>query len=589
MRICNGLTGEALDLDDRELPWKKLLDLVKQQACERWSVPAEELIVLAGDGSLVGPDWRAEEFDKGQYSCSSNDIFVFVRNALSGFAPDPVSDQLAFVEDEIEDHDSSHPEDELLRLRAECGDSAVEQFRSNIAEARRRVVELRPIASLVTREEARLQVQRLAGRAVLENLASHVATCTRSLTLFLQKHERVQERLDNCLAQVEPSMAALGATTLHHALRAPGQETLADVVPRERILRFTAKMQAERDRLGQRMEKLRHRHEHVQVLCDQVAERLRQLSDENGVDVAARAIAAGRSKAESELLPALCACVPREGADAHAVLADEQQSEAILKSLTETCLSVRNSQADLAVASERSRGALLQRLREVSYMQSKVREVERQAALLEEEINSQRGSTQQLNHIKRMPKAYQRMLFEIARRREFRTRYATKIEMTRTMLAKMMEDENAHRREFIQRYGCHLPAELIQGLGSFVPPTSVHVPEFDVALPEIDFASLLDSTAGALALPHDGVGGVSKPSSCSSSLRSREKQRGHVAPSAGAGASASAHLASAGSVALAVGGGCFDDATKKIVDLEERNRALEEQVASLTKAKVDSP
>merc|ERR1712187_787839 len=115
-------------------------------------------------------------------------------------------------------------------------------------------------------------------------------------------------------------------------------------------------------------------------------------------------------------------------------------------------------QLELRAAWQHQSATFLQRLREVSYIQSKVRDVERQAVVLEGEVNSQRMNAAQLGHLRRMPKAYQKMLVEVARRREFRGHYAAQCEHFRSLLGKMMEDENSRRREFMKHYGCHLPA-----------------------------------------------------------------------------------------------------------------------------------
>merc|ERR1712194_170217 len=126
--------------------------------------------------------------------------------------------------------------------------------------------------------------------------------------------------------------------------------------------------------------------------------------------------------------------------------------------------------------------------------QSKVRGVERQAVLLEEEINVQRNYSQQLSHLQKMPKAYQKALGEVARRRQFRTRYAAQCEQTRSTLAKMMEEENGRRRAFVTRYGCHLPSNLFDSLGSLAPPATVDIPEFDATLPGVELASLREDS-----------------------------------------------------------------------------------------------
>merc|ERR1719453_866983 len=93
-----------------------------------------------------------------------------------------------------------------------------------------------------------------------------------------------------------------------------------------------------------------------------------------------------------------------------------------------------------------------------------------------------------------MPRAYQKMLQEVARRRQFQERYLAEREQTRLRLARMAEEENSRRQTFLHNHGCHLPAELSQGLGSQVPHVSMSIKAFDEQLPEIDYKSLLDGS-----------------------------------------------------------------------------------------------
>lgn len=633
MRICHGLSGEVLEVEGREVlsgegARQRVADVAKRRACERWGGDAEDLIVLLPAArSLAGSEHAAGATDATVDSTAcggGGDVFVFSRGALSAIGPgfsEAGPELYAEARDpEVEEAGAYDPEDELLRLRAAAGDAAVENFRDNIAEARRRILEARPVVAMAARAETRVEVQRLAAQAVLDNLASQRSTCSRSLSLFLHKYERVQEKLVETLGQMEASWTSLQSACLHPAMRSPGRETLADVVPRDRIFKFTATMQAERERLAKRLEKLQQRHVQVQTLGDQVEEKLRLFSREDGVGIAARTISGELARVEKDLLPTLCACVPLEGAPSPAVLEEEKRSRGFLEALARACEGVSDMQADLHAAWGRQRANLLQRLREVSYVQSKIRDVERQAVLLEEEINAQRNCAQQLEHLRRMPKAYQKMLGEIARRRNFRVRYVAQCENFRSMLVKMMEDENGRRRDFVQHFGRHLPADLLQGLGSLVPAVSVEVPAFDVSLPEIDFSSLspdaftrsargevsaaaaraatLTAAAatapGAAAHPCPGVGiegggrdsvgrgsslGPGGRVSIGSASSTSGSSRGPRLSAGSTGLAAACATPPRGTASVIAGGG--GAAAAELEALEARNRALEAEVACL--------
>lgn len=494
MRICHGVAGHAVEIDEAELQWKSAIDLVKQCAHDRWDMSATDLIALFSGGGTVGPGPIIDSLG------SARDIFVFLRSALDARSEVSV-ESLALTEPTGSDKDDeATPEDELLRLRATCADPAFEVFRSNIEEAQRWIRESRPVNALAIQAVARLGVQRLAAEAVLENLTSYRATCSRSMELFMQKYSKVQHRFDQHLADVEPCMNALSEVVLNPGMQAPGREVLADLVPRERINKFTANLQAERKRLDRRLEKLKQQDTQVQRGCEQVQEHMLQFSQEDGVESVAEKIKSHHARAETELLPELRSLIPSEGAAPTSVLEEEKRSAGVLEVLAKLCGNVRAQRLpELQARWEQRQTQFLQRLREVSYVQSKVRDVERQAALLEEEINVQRGYSEQLSHLKKMPKAYEKMLHEVARRQQFHEHYLAEREQTRLRLARMAEEENNRRRTFLQRHGCHLPAELAHGLGSLVPPVTIHVAGFDAQLPKIDFNSVTDSTSNAAA------------------------------------------------------------------------------------------
>lgn len=521
MRICHGLPGESLVVDSQELQWRSPLDVIKQRATECWEV-SDDLIVLASGGATVNAD---SALDGG-------DVFFFLRSDLDpkvNVAVKPLTPQV-----EREDWPIS-----------ESSDPAFEALHSNIAAARQRVSESRSVANLVAGLVHRLDIQRLAAQAVQDNLRTHRATCSRSIELFLQKYERVQEKFDQNMATVELSVDALCAVPLHASMRAAGRETLADVVPRDRVTSFSAHLQAERTRLVQRMEKFRRLYSHAHSLCDKVSSKVEHFLHEDTALFAR--IQQQHLLVESELLPVLQ--MPSEGAPASSVLEQERRSGSALESLCHTCGTVHGLFSELQAWWSRRHGNFVQRLREVAYAQSKVSDVERQAALLEEEINAQRSYSQQLGQFRLMPKAYQKTIFEVARRRQFCSSYLAHVKHSRASLLRMVEDENARRRGFSTRYGCLLPVDLVPGLGSLVPPPVVDVPVFDALLPDIDFPV------------REGAPDRPRTSSSAPSIKEKVIQAPLEVGSFGKGS---------------------DNSSKTARELEARNALLEAQINGLT-------
>lgn len=521
MRVCHGLTGETVDVDDQELQWRRPLDVVAQLTRDHWGLASEDIIVLiAGGGTLTSsalPGAAAEAL------CRDRDVFFFPKGRLDpsadGAAPKLNADSSSVDSAGVAFDPAAVSRETML---AELStDPAFEAFRGNIADAARCLAGTRPIAALAAATERRSEVQRLAARAVLENLATQRGTCARSMELFSKKYGRVQKRVEQSLGKVEASMSELADVFLHSAMRAEGRETLADVVPRERVLRFTKTVESDRLRLAHRVDKLQHQDTQTQALCDEVVERVHQFLLDETVVLAAQEIRTQHQRAELELWPALCAVMPKAGAAPQAVLEEEKRSSNMLESLTRVCVGVGSLLEELQARWDRQYATSVQRLREVSYTQSKIRNVERQAALLEEEINVHNNYSQQLGHFQKMQQAYRKTIWEVARRRQFHARYVEHCERARNALSKMVDDENNLRRAFLHRYGCHLPADLVPGIGMFVPQASFEVPEFDIDLPDISLSSLQE-----VDLEEERGGGVSatrhertlSTSSCSSSI-----------------------------------------------------------------------
>ncbi|CAJ1363690.1 unnamed protein product [Effrenium voratum] len=453
MRICHGLAGEVVQVDSE---YRKPLDLVRQHARERWSLQLEDLIVLTSNGNVLSAESREEESGGG----------LLLHQAVPGNTgggyprpPGPCRPQpcrLRRRRGELDDVVGQRCEDVI--------DPVFEAFRSNIAEARARILESRPVVALAQRCEERAQAQTRAARAVLENLNSHRTACGRSISLLVQKSNRVQAKLSDCLEKVEASMKALESVALHTALQSEGRQCLADVVPRDRILRFTESLEAEAAQLVQRLEKLQRQDSQLEGMCEQVAERVEQLIREDAVGAEAQQIHEEQVCAQREL-PKLRALVPSAGAAPAMVLEDEKRSALLRDRVTSACAKLLRAMEQLQSCWDRQHQMFVQRLREVAYVQSKVRYVERQAALLEEEVNAQSSKAQQLARLQKMPKAYYSALREVGLRRQFRERYVAQAEKARTTLSRMVEAENSRRRGFLQKHSCYLPVDLVQGLG----------------------------------------------------------------------------------------------------------------------------
>lgn len=479
MRICHGLAGEFVDVEDQELECKKPLDVITQHVWSRWQVAADDIIILLTGGLELRRSCGSEELGEG------SDVFIFLRSALDPQEHIPVT---PLKGDDGLILESSHLEEEL-RLRASL-DPALKAFHTDLSEAGNLLAGSRSAASIAVQAEAFVKVQRLSAQVVLDNLTSHREVCTRSMALFQQKYEKLEEQFDLHLGNVEAWMAALGDIALHPAVCDAGCQTLADLVPQDRISSAHIRLQEERAQFTQRVSKLLQQERAVKGPFDNVTANVKAFIAEGVLVMKARAIRQEHARADSDLLTALCAVMPQEDAPASSILEYEKRSSKALEDISKACNGVRELQEELQACWRQQHTGFLLRLREVAFVQSSMHDVESQAALLEEEINNLSDRLQKLGRLRKMPRAYQQMLQDIARRRQFRALYTAKVQDAREVLTKMMEEENEQRRAFLRNHGCFLPASLVQGLGSYAPPVTMSLPDFDKLLPCIDFASL---------------------------------------------------------------------------------------------------
>mmetsp|Transcript_37977 Transcript_37977/g.82226 ORF Transcript_37977/g.82226 Transcript_37977/m.82226 type:complete len:562 (-) Transcript_37977:228-1913(-) len=537
MRICHGLLGETLETteDADQVP----LEVVRHHAMFQWQVPPEDLIILIPGGSVLTSTVKFQDLPPG------SDVFIFRKSFLEDSAeegtesaakradpeenPKDAKSLAALAEDlhlssteasqvEAEDVEAcASVENSLRRAWPSAEEPLRAKFLNNITEARASLERMRMSVVLALRIQVRLEIQQLAIQVVLENLKSHRTLCSESLALFLRKHDKVQSKLQESLAQVPTFLETLRSVSLHPTLRLPGRETLGDAIPHERILRFTSKLQAERERCNNQLEKLKQQDAQVKYICDQTAGQVRQLLQDPSVQGVTHSIKDQHTHIVRDLLPTLGLQVSVVSSEPSVILEEERRCDQALSGIRRLSMDTWNRIEGLRHTWVRRIDSFIQRLREVSYSQSKVKSVERQAALLEEEVNAQRRSLDQIDHLQKLPKSYQKALLEVCRRHTFRERYMSTCEKLQRELTRMVEDENKLRRGFAARYGCHLPVDLVPGIGSMVPGASVEVPDFDSLLPLFEATEVDDnknlpdaraaaSTSGSILMTESQLG-----------------------------------------------------------------------------------
>ncbi|EQC34587.1 hypothetical protein, variant [Saprolegnia diclina VS20] len=145
----------------------------------------------------------------------------------------------------------------------------------------------------------------------------------------------------------------------------------------------------------------------------------------------------------------------------------------------------------LAVAESKDSmsAAVHTQLRWVSRVQSEIRDFEQTLSLLKDALAVQKRQFAELNHVAKLPEAYDACLQEIVRRRSYGREFTWKIQSMGEKLAQMREDEVLLRDAFLKEFGQHLPRDFVPGLVEKPSHCDIRMRPFDTALPAIDAPS----------------------------------------------------------------------------------------------------
>lgn len=161
-----------------------------------------------------------------------------------------------------------------------------------------------------------------------------------------------------------------------------------------------------------------------------------------------------------------------------------------LAMLATTDAKLRALQEQLLDARQTVTSAVIARLRVVSGLQSRIRELNARVVDHKEALTSQANAVAELVHVEAMPAAYKACLQEVVRRRTFEKLYVAEVEAAADKLSRLRASETYAREAFLRRHGRHLPKNLVRGLNDRPPHVDILTRPFDTALPAIDAASI---------------------------------------------------------------------------------------------------
>jgi autophagy-related protein 11 len=151
---------------------------------------------------------------------------------------------------------------------------------------------------------------------------------------------------------------------------------------------------------------------------------------------------------------------------------------------------LRALQEQLLEARQTVTSAVITRLRAVSVLQSRIRELNARVVDHKQALTAQANAVAELAHVEAMPAAYKACLQEVVRRRTFEKLYVAEVEAAADKLSRLRASETYAREAFLRRHGRHLPKNLVRGLNDRPPHVDILTRPFDTALPAIDPASI---------------------------------------------------------------------------------------------------
>ena len=125
-------------------------------------------------------------------------------------------------------------------------------------------------------------------------------------------------------------------------------------------------------------------------------------------------------------------------------------------------------------------------LQDVSKLQSQIRELNLTLGMLKEALKFLSSQFAELDHVSKLPAAYEASLAEISRRRSYGRMFNEKIRRMGEELAQCRQEEVEARESFLLSFGQHLPRDFVPGLVETPSHCEFRMRPFDQTLPAID-------------------------------------------------------------------------------------------------------
>jgi len=385
----------------------------------------------------------------------------------------------------------------------------------NIADATKKALDARIeiCNNLLEEQKAMLKGLRIAMLPLDENWSQ----VSQAYDVFQSIYKPQSEQQDILLGSFEENMRKLGETRIHTGLTSSGANTLLDVVPELKLRKWAEECGNQYSQLKSRVSDLEKQYRGTRDAIESERNKPSQID----INVILQSI-----KEAEDIRQEVTLCWEMFTSDYKSVkdrlnLSYQAQKSTLSEGIPQlrekhmailVKLQIHDQKVKIimqACGNSKSRVSryVHERLRTISALQQKNRELANKIVAFHEAIQRQKNDFFQLVFVQKMPRAYQSSLEEVVKRRKYKRRISALISRITEVLTKVREDEVTRRKGFLENHGRFIPKDLIPGLNEGVPPFEVSVPNFDVQLPQIDMgASTLTVDDEVNMLLSEGLG-----------------------------------------------------------------------------------
>nr|CCA15096.1 conserved hypothetical protein [Albugo laibachii Nc14] len=355
-----------------------------------------------------------------------------------------------------------------------------------------------------------LMVQIESIQAALSNLDTFKSALERHFDTFWAEYKETNDRHRHLLSEFEKYLSRLAQVKLHPALVKDHRKTLYDCVPSERERQWVQQCDQSSKYLGAQVDRLRSIRDEI---CEEADQLIRFRPNDLDHDYTAtaekllviRENSISQAKITSKMKQNLQSVVSRISAtfnnlESSSMMYASTNALEICRGLDELHMEQQHDMIPNAerldteikkqveeVANAKCSGFRMVciNLRDISRLQSKIRDFEHSLAALKEAFLVQKSHFKELEHLEQLPDAYRACLREIRRRKRYGRKFSSRIQAMAEKLATLREEEVEHREIFLREYGKHLPRDFIGGMAEKPSHCEFRMQPFDQSLPDL--------------------------------------------------------------------------------------------------------